>query len=185
MLEKVIFLFFSKQKSNFLGSTEAISDPQSSEFDQSSIYGCWHVCLVSINTFNVHQKNGIVGLSVMAKLALLVVAVGNCGRSEILVEENEEMRSAAQPIYHFPRVWLSHSCKLMWWGFTECTAKPQTEILNSHGAEEQIINYKVNKLDGRHRRHGQLMTYLSGHNHHRGMFPARRSLSDKWEALLV
>lgn len=40
----------------------------------------------------------------MAEVALAIVAIGNCGRSEILVEESEEMRSAALPIYHFARV---------------------------------------------------------------------------------
>lgn len=55
------------------------------------------------------------------------------------------------------------------WGFTACPAKSQTVTLNSHGAEEQVINYKQTKLDGRAGEDGQLMTYLSKGNHHWGI----------------
>lgn len=40
----------------------------------------------------------------MTEVALAVVAIGNCGRSEILVKESEEIRSAACQIYRFSRV---------------------------------------------------------------------------------
>lgn len=39
---------FFLPSSNFLGSIEAISEPQSSEFDQSSIYGCRHVSPMTV-----------------------------------------------------------------------------------------------------------------------------------------
>lgn len=52
-------------------------------------------------------------------------------------------------------------------GSSQCTAKSQSAIFNS--LTQQVISYKLNKLDGECRSGGRLMTYLSRHNHHRGV----------------
>lgn len=81
------------------------------------------------------------------------------------------------------RVWcMSPSCELMrseW----AASATSQTDILNSHGAGEQVINYRPNKLDGRS---GKARTaddiFIKAQSPPRN-FPARLSLSDRWVAL--
>lgn len=81
---------------------------------------------------------------------------------------------------------MSPSCELMrseWGALPGASATSQTDILNSHGAGEQVINYRQNKLDGRR---GKAWTaddiFIKAQSPPRN-FPARLSQSDRWVAL--
>lgn len=128
---------------NFQRSIEAVSDPQSSGVDRGSIYSSLCVCFLRTDKQQHVQSPGL-----LETRQLFNWWTPGPGSVSVL----RELRST----------------RLFW----RVLQNPQIVILNSHAVEEQAINYRLNERDGREGRAEQSMTYLSGNNQLREIFPS-------------